>query len=143
MKTIKAAFTKKEKLISVFFTAGYPGLGLIKETCAMLEKAGTDMVEIGMPCSDPLADGPVIQQSSMKALQNGFTLNKMFEELTTLRNAVNMPVLLMGYYNQVLQYGVAAFAQKAKDCGINGFIVPDQPLRSAFADLCSEMELVN
>jgi tryptophan synthase alpha chain len=143
MKAIREVFETKKKLASVFFTAGFPRTGRMKELCVLLEKAGVDMIEIGIPCSDPLADGPIIQQSSMKALANGFTLEKMFVELHELRNEITVPVLLMGYYNQVLQYGAGEFVCEAKKCGVNGFIIPDQPLQSEFSELCVKNDLAN
>lgn len=135
--------SNNKKIVSVFFTAGYPRLGLICQTCNMLEKAGVNMIEIGIPCSDPLADGPVIQESSLVALENGMTLEILFKELSELRKKVKIPILLMGYYNQVLQYGVKEFIRESKKCGVNGFIIPDQPVESVFGELCKQHTLAN
>jgi tryptophan synthase alpha chain len=120
--------TKKENILSIFLTAGYPKqndtLTIIKE----LDFSGVDMIEIGIPYSDPLADGPIIQQSSQVALENGVTLKNTFEQLQSLRSITQMPVLLMGYINTVLQFGIEKFYEKCHDVGIDGLILPDLPL---------------
>lgn len=119
---------KKEPLLSIYFTAGYPELNSTLDIAEALEKAGADFLEIGFPYSDPLADGPVIQQSSQKALANGMTVNLLFEQLKDLRKRVSIPVLLMGYFNPVLQYGVENFCKACADAGVDGVIVPDLPM---------------
>lgn len=117
---------KGSNILSVFITAGYPNFGDTLSIIAALEKA--DMIEIGIPFSDPLADGETIQQSSEQALANGMTLVRLFEQLKSLRNITSKPVLLMGYLNSVLQYGVEKFYSDCSVCGIDGVILPDLPL---------------
>lgn len=119
---------KKEPLLSIYFTAGYPELTSTLDIAEALEKAGADFLEIGFPYSDPLADGPVIQRSSQKALENGMTLELLFSQLKDLRNRVSIPVLLMGYFNPVLQFGVENFCKACADAGVDGVIVPDLPM---------------
>ncbi len=119
---------KKTPLLSIYFTAGYPQLNSTLDIAAAVEKAGADFIEIGFPYSDPLADGPVIQNSSQKALQNGMNLKVLFEQLKGLRKRVSIPVLLMGYVNPVLQYGVKNFCDSCAVAGVDGLIVPDLPL---------------
>ncbi len=119
---------KKENILSVYFTAGYPELKDTETIIIELEKAGVDLIEIGIPFSDPLADGPVIQQSSQKALANGITLSTIFEQLKDIRKKVNIPLILMGYLNPVMQYGIENFCKKAAETGIDGTIIPDLPL---------------
>lgn len=119
---------KKNNLLSIYFTAGYPALNTTIEIAEALEKAGVDFIEIGFPYSDPVADGPTIQHSSEKALENGMTLNKLFEELKDLRKRVSIPVLLMGYVNPIVQFGVELFCKKAAEVGVDGIIVPDLPM---------------
>ena len=120
--------TKKNNLLSVYFTAGYPELNSTLDIAEALEKAGADFLEIGFPYSDPVADGPTIQQSSEKALENGMTVKVLFEQLEQLRSRVNIPVLLMGYLNPMVQYGVEKFCQKAAQVGVDGLIIPDLPM---------------
>jgi tryptophan synthase, alpha subunit len=119
---------RKEGILSVYFTAGYPELEDTKTIIHELVKNGVDLIEIGMPFSDPVADGPVIQQSSMIALQNGMSVKKLFEQLQDIRQSVDIPLILMGYLNPVLQYGAEAFCQKCSEIGIDGLILPDLPL---------------
>lgn len=119
---------KENNILSVYFTAGYPNLEDTTEIIKALEKSGADMIEIGIPFSDPVADGPVIQRSSEIALQNGMTLNKLFDQLETIRESVSIPLLLMGYLNPVMQYGIENFCKKCKAIGIDGTIIPDLPL---------------
>ena len=119
---------KKESILSIYFTAGYPSLNSTLDIAEALEKAGADFIEIGFPYSDPLADGPVIQNSSQKALENGMNLKILFGQLKDLRKRVSIPVLLMGYVNPVLQYGVENFCKDCADAGIDGIIVPDLPM---------------
>lgn len=120
--------TKKENLLSVYFTAGYPDLNNTVAVAEALEKAGVDFLEIGFPYSDPVADGPTIQHSSQVALESGMNLNLLFEQLGELRKRVNIPVLLMGYANPVVQYGVEKFCAKAARVGVDGTIIPDLPM---------------
>lgn len=119
---------KKTPILSIYFTAGYPNLESTLDIAEALEKAGADFIEIGFPYSDPVADGPVIQASSQIALTNGMTLPILFEQLKGLRKRVSIPVLLMGYVNPVLQYGVKSFCNKAAEVGVDGVIVPDLPM---------------
>lgn len=120
--------TKKKDLLSIYYTAGYPNLTDTLEIAETLEQAGADFLEIGFPYSDPVADGPTIQASSKQALDDGMTLELLFEQLKDLRKTVNIPILLMGYVNVVLQYGVANFCEKCKEVGIDGCIIPDLPM---------------
>lgn len=119
---------KKNNILSIYYTAGYPGLGDTVAIAAALEKAGADMLEIGFPYSDPVADGPVIQASSKLSLDQGMDLNLLFEQLKELRKTVTIPVLLMGYVNPVLQYGVERFCKACAEVGVDGCIVPDLPM---------------
>src|ERR1700749_1647241 len=118
----------KTNLLSIYFTAGYPALNTTVDIAEALEKAGVDFLEIGFPYSDPVADGPTIQHSSEKALENGMNLNQLFEELKDLRKKVSIPMLLMGYVNPMVQYGIERFCKKAAEVGVDGVIVPDLPM---------------
>jgi len=119
---------KKENLLSIYYTAGYPALNTTVDIAEALEKAGADFLEVGFPYSDPVADGPTIQHSSEQALINGMTLDHLFEELTELRKRVTIPILLMGYFNPIVQYGIERFCKKAAELGVDGVIVPDLPM---------------
>ena len=119
---------KKERVLNVYCTAGYPQLASTLEVMKALQTAGADLIEVGMPYSDPLADGPVIQASSARALQNGMTINKLFEQLHGFRKQVDVPVVLMGYLNPLIQYGFEKFCTKAAEVGIDGLIIPDIPI---------------
>jgi tryptophan synthase alpha chain len=119
---------RKNNILSVYFTAGHPELTSAVDILHELQTSGTDMVEIGMPFSDPLADGPVIQDSSSKALKNGMSIKLLFEQLKEIRKKVHIPLLLMGYINPVLQYGVEKFCKKCREVGIDGVILPDLPI---------------
>ena len=128
MSRIELLFqTRRQKLLNVYCTAGYPQLNSTLEVMRALQENGVDIIELGMPYSDPLADGPVIQQSSTIALANGMTLKKLFEQLKDFRKAINIPVLLMGYMNPILQYGFETFCADAAAAGIDGLILPDLP----------------
>lgn len=118
---------KKTNILSVYFTAGYPDLNSTLEIVKVLESAGADMVEIGMPFSDPMADGPVIQHSNEKALMNGMSLKLLFGQLSHIRDEVKIPLLLMGYLNPVIQFGVENFCRHCLSIGIDGVIIPDLP----------------
>ena len=120
--------SKKENLLSIYFTAGYPELNSTLDIAESLEKAGVDFLEIGFPYSDPVADGPTIQNSSERALENGMTLSLLLDQLADLRKRVKIPILLMGYANPLIQYGVERFCKKAEEVGIDGVIVPDLPM---------------
>jgi tryptophan synthase alpha chain len=118
---------KHQKILSIYCTAGYPKLNSTLEIMQALESSGANMIELGIPYSDPLADGPIIQMSSAQALQNGMTIQKLFEQLQQLRTFISLPVILMGYMNPVLQYGFEKFCAHAAACGIDGLILPDLP----------------
>ena len=129
MNRIDALFRNKEKnILSVFYTAGFPKLKSTLEIASSLEQARADMLDIGMPYSDPLADGPVIQHSSTVALKNGMTISLLFEQLKNFRETCDLTVLLMGYLNPVMQFGFEKFCEKSAECGIEGIIIPDLPL---------------
>jgi tryptophan synthase alpha chain len=119
---------KKARVLNLYCTAGFPKANSTVEVMSALQESGVDMIELGMPYSDPLADGPVIQASSAKAIENGMTIAKLFSDLGEFRSHVNVPVVLMGYMNPVLQYGFDRFCKDAAGCGIDGLILPDLPL---------------
>ncbi|MBL4655165.1 MAG: tryptophan synthase subunit alpha [Bacteroidia bacterium] len=126
---INTLFTDKDrKILSIYFTAGYPNLDTTVEIIRELEEAGVNLVEIGMPFSDPLADGPTIQDSSQIALNNGMNIKLLFEQLSEIRNSIQIPLILMGYLNPILQYGIQNFCEKCNEIGIDGLIIPDLPL---------------
>jgi len=128
MSRIKTLFEKKShQVLNVYCTAGYPELDSTLKVMESLQENGADLVELGMPYSDPLADGEVIQMSSSRALANGMTIPVLFEQLKDLRNRVRIPVILMGYMNPVLQYGFENFCRDAAKLGIDGLILPDLP----------------
>jgi tryptophan synthase alpha chain len=120
--------TKKDNLLSIYYTAGYPAINTTIDIAEALERAGVDFLEIGFPYSDPVADGPTIQNSSQQALDNGMTLNLLFEQLKDLRKRVSIPILLMGYVNPIVQFGVERFCKLAAEAGVDGVIVPDLPM---------------
>lgn len=120
---------KKERKLSIYYTAGYPNLDSTIPIAEALQEAGVDFLEIGFPYSDPIADGPIIQHSSTQALKNGMTLSVLFSQLTKLRQTVDIPVYLMGYFNPVLQFGVEKFCQECQKCRVEGVIIPDLPLQ--------------
>lgn len=126
---IDQAFSDNSReLLNVYFTAGYPN---IDDTASILENlaaAGADIIEIGMPFSDPVADGPTIQESNMQALDNGMTISLLFKQLEGIRNKVDVPIVLMGYVNPVVQYGIEAFCEKCQEVGVDGLILPDLPM---------------
>jgi len=129
MNRIKELFnTKKNDILSVYFTAGYPELNNTATIIKELVYSGVDMIEIGMPFSDPLADGPVIQHSSTVALKNGMNLHTLFAQLEGIRKEVSIPLILMGYVNPVIQFGFEAFCKKCSEIGIDGLIIPDLPM---------------
>ncbi len=129
MNRLQQLFAKKKKnLLSIYYTAGYPNLTDTLQIAEALEETGADFMEIGFPYSDPVADGPTIQASSKQALDSGMTLEILFEQLKDLRKTVNIPILLMGYVNVVLQYGVENFCKKCKEIGVDGCIIPDLPM---------------
>lgn len=119
---------KKNDLLNIYFTAGFPRLEETLPVMEALQDAGADMIELGMPYSDPLADGPVIQESSQTALKNGMNMQKLFQQLENMREKIHIPVLLMGYVNPVMQFGIENFLKKAAETGVDGLILPDLPL---------------
>lgn len=121
---------KDRKLLSLYFCAGCPTLEGTGDVIKTLEKRGIDMIEVGVPFSDPMADGPVIQGAATQALKNGMTLRKLFSQLEEIKDEVNIPLVLMGYLNVMMQYGFEAFFKKCKEVGVSGTIIPDLP----FAD---------
>lgn len=129
MSSIEKLFKEKSKrVLNVYCTAGYPNLESTIQVMTSLQANGADIIELGMPYSDPLADGEVIQISSLNALTNGMTLHVLFEQLAIMRKTIHIPVILMGYMNPILQYGFEKFCIKAKEVGIDGLILPDLPL---------------
>lgn len=144
---IKQLFERKQKdIISIYMTAGFPQLQDTLSIVQSLDEAGVDMIEIGFPFSDPLADGPVIQHSSEIAISNGMTLQFLFKQLKELRSVTQLPVLLMGYLNPVVQYGEAAFIEKCHETGIDGIIIADMPLayyQDNLQQLCNEKGISN
>ncbi len=128
MNRINQKLQEDKKLLSIYFTAGYPNINDTKSIIQNLEKNGVDMIEIGLPFSDPLADGPTIQASSTQALKNGMTTEVLFEQLKDIRQSVSIPLIIMGYFNPMFQYGVEAFCKKCQETGIDGLIIPDLPV---------------
>lgn len=128
MNRIQHQLQSDKKLLSVYFTAGFPQLNDTVPTLLALEKSGVDLIEIGLPFSDPLADGPTIQESSTQALHNGMTTQKLFDQLEGIRAKVSIPLIIMGYFNPILQFGVEEFCQKCQAIGIDGLIIPDLPV---------------
>jgi len=128
MNRIKNKLQQNKKLLSIYFTAGYPNTNDTVSIIQQLEKSGVDMIEIGLPFSDPLADGPTIQASSTTALQNGMTTQLLFDQLRAIRESVQIPLLIMGYFNPILQFGVEEFCEKCAETGIDGLIIPDLPV---------------
>src|SRR5690606_11167942 len=146
MNRINKKLQESDKLLSIYFTAGYPALEDTVPIIEQLEKSGVDMLEIGLPFSDPLADGPTIQESSTKALKNGMSSEKLFEQLKDIRKTVQIPLIIMGYFNPILQYGVAKFCQKCQEIGIDGLSVPDLPVdvyHQAYQEMFEKYDLIN
>ncbi len=146
MNRIHQKLLEDKKLLSIYFTAGYPTQNDTVTIIQELEKSGVDMIEIGLPFSDPLADGPTIQASSTQALQNGMTSQLLFEQLQNIRQTVKIPLLIMGYFNPILQYGVEEFCQKCAAIGIDGLIIPDLPVSiyaSKYQALFEKYGLIN
>lgn len=128
MNRINTKLQENKKILSIYFTAGFPHLNDTVSIIEELEKSGADMIEIGLPFSDPLADGTTIQESSTIALANGMTTKLLFKQLKNIRKTVKIPLIIMGYFNPVLQFGVEKFCQKCAEIGIDGLIIPDLPL---------------
>jgi tryptophan synthase alpha chain len=129
MNRIQKIFKEKKKdILSVFYTAGFPKLNDTISIAKSLEESGADIIEIGIPFSDPVADGPTIQESNKIALDNGMSVKLLLEQVKEIRKQVNMPIILMGYLNPVMQYGVEKFIKDAAAAGVDGLILPDMPL---------------
>lgn len=128
MNRINQKLQEDKKILSIYFSAGYPNLNDTIQIIQDLEKSGIDMIEIGLPFSDPLADGPTIQASSTQALHNGMTTQVLFDQLENIRESVKIPLIIMGYFNPILQYGVEEFCKKCAAIGIDGLIIPDLPV---------------
>jgi tryptophan synthase alpha chain len=146
MNRINKKLQEDKKLLSIYFTAGYPNLDDTTKIISELEKSGVDMIEIGLPFSDPLADGPTIQASSTQALKNGMTTEILFEQLTNIRESVEIPLIIMGYFNPMMQFGVEKFCQKCQEVGVDGLIIPDLPLEiyeSEYKELFERYDLMN
>lgn len=120
-------FQSDKKVLSIYTVAGFPKLNDTMPILKALQDSGVDMIELGMPYSDPLADGPIIQKAAMQAIENGMTLKLLFEQIADLKSNIHIPVLLMGYVNTVMQYGIENFCKDAQKCGITGVILPDLP----------------
>ena len=133
MNRINQKLQENKKILSIYFSAGYPNLNDTVKIIQDLEKNGVDMIEIGLPFSDPLADGPTIQESSTQALHNGMTTKVLFDQLKDIRKTVSIPLVIMGYYNPMLQFGMEKFCQKCAEIGIDGLIIPDLPV-DVYAD---------
>ncbi|MBU2062499.1 tryptophan synthase subunit alpha [Flavobacterium frigidarium] len=133
MNRIKQKLQEDKKIFSVYFSAGYPSLNDTIQIIQDLEKNGVDMIEIGLPFSDPLADGPTIQASSTHALHNGMTTQVLFDQLKEVRKTVSIPLVIMGYFNPMLQYGIENFCKKCQEVGVDGLIIPDLPV-DVYAD---------
>ena len=125
----KVFFRKKKNVLNIYFTAGYPKIDDTLRIARALQRAGTDIIEIGVPYSDPIADGPTIQDSSQKALNAGMSLKLLMSQLHDLRKHISIPVILMGYINPILQYGFMEFCRDCKEVGIDGVILPDLPMQ--------------
>ncbi len=134
------------RLLSIYFTAGFPELGDTVTVIEALQENGVDMIEIGLPFSDPLADGPTIQRSSEDALKNGMSTALLFEQLKGIRERIHIPLIIMGYFNPMLQYGVESFCRTCAEIGIDGLIMPDLPLaefKESYRDLYEQHGLLH
>ncbi|MFL2584270.1 MAG: tryptophan synthase subunit alpha [Flavobacteriaceae bacterium] len=128
MSRIQASLAQNKKLLSIYFTAGFPAIDDTVSILEQLQEAGVDMIELGLPFSDPLADGPTIQESSTKALHNGMTTDKLFDQLQGIRKTIDVPLIVMGYFNPMMQFGVERFCKRCQEVGIDGLIIPDLPV---------------
>ncbi len=144
MDKLKKLFNQKSDILNIYLTAGYPEIDDTLDICLALANAGVDIIEIGIPYSDPLADGPVIQASGTKALQNGITTRIILRQIAQIRKKTNIPIVLMGYYNPILQYGAKDFFEDAKNAGVDGMIIPDLPVADYlknYENLFSKIEM--
>jgi len=128
MNRIQASLAQNKKLLSIYFTAGFPAIDDTVSILEQLQEAGADIIELGLPFSDPLADGPTIQESSTKALHNGMTTDKLFDQLQGIRKTIDVPLIVMGYFNPMMQFGVERFCKRCQEVGIDGLIIPDLPV---------------
>ena len=128
MNRINKVLKEKKNILSIYFTAGYPNINDTEEIITKLSECDVDMIEIGLPFSDPLADGPTIQESSTIALNNGMNSIKLFDQLKEIRKKTDIPLIIMGYFNPLLQFGVEEFCKKCNTVGIDGLIIPDLPV---------------
>ncbi|MBD3723900.1 MAG: tryptophan synthase subunit alpha [Flavobacteriaceae bacterium] len=143
MNRINQKLQEDKKLLSIYFTAGFPELNDTITIIEKLEKSGVDMIEIGLPFSDPLADGPTIQESSTIAIDNGMSTKVLFEQLKDIRKSVSIPLLIMGYFNPMMRFGVENFCKKCAEIGIDGLIIPDLPLEIYKSEYQSIFEKYN
>ena len=143
MNRINRKLQESKKILSIYFSAGFPNLNDTKSLIEGLSKNNVDMIEIGLPFSDPLADGPTIQASSTQALKNGMTTEILFNQLKDIRETVEIPLVIMGYFNPILQFGVENFLKKCQETGIDGLIVPDLPLEIYLAEYKQLFESYN
>jgi tryptophan synthase alpha chain len=135
MNRINELFAQKRSdILSIYFCAGAPTLDGTVDVIRTLEQKGVNMIEIGIPFSDPMADGPVIQQAAVQALRNGMTLRRLFGQLKDIRREVSIPLILMGYLNPIMQYGFENFFRSCQECGIDGVIIPDLPFKDYMED---------
>jgi len=128
---LKEKYPNQDKVMSLFLTAGYPDLESTAELILGFEKNGADIIELGMPFSDPLADGPTIQYASTRAIQNGITMDKIFSVIREVRQSSDIPIILMGYINPILNYGIDSFCKSASESGTDGLIIPDVTLEES------------
>ena len=128
MNRIQASLAQNKKLLSIYFTAGFPAIDDTVSILEQLQEAGVDMIELGLPFSDPHAEGPTIQESSTKALHNGMTTDKLFDQLQGIRKTIHVPLIVMGYFNPMMQFGVERFCKRCQEVGIDGLIIPDLPV---------------
>lgn len=144
MNRLQSLFDRKQKrILNVYYTAGFPHLDSVSSIAEALQKSGADIIELGMPYSDPLADGETIQKSSEVALKNGMNLDKIFDSVRKLREKCDLPVILMGYYNQLIQYDEKRFFQACKESGVDGLIIPDLPLDIYINNYQEQLEEMN
>lgn len=145
MNRINKKLKEDQELLSIYFTAGYPAPNDTIPIIEELERSGVDMIEIGLPFSDPLADGPTIQESSRVALEQGMTTRKLFQQLKGIRQKVSIPLIIMGYFNPILQYGVENFCRDCQKAGIDGLIIPDLPAeeyKAHYQDVFRKYDLI-
>ena len=146
MNRITEKIKESKKLLSIYFTAGYPELNSTASIIESLANNGVDLIEIGLPFSDPLADGPTIQASSTTALENGMTTAILFDQLKAIRSKVDIPLIIMGYLNPMMQYGIEKFCKKCNEVGVDGLIIPDLPVdfyQEEFQEIFEKYDLKN